>query len=122
MTNPEFERIVRQAVESIPAALRERLENVELTIAAWPTREDLRAAGVPPGMTLFGLYSGVPLTERTEAYNMVLPDRITIYRGPLLEAHDDVDSLRHEIRATVIHEFAHFFGLTDDDLVRLGAW
>ncbi len=121
MTEAEFERVVREAVASIPEALQARLENVDIVVAHWPSRAELEQAEVPAGYTLYGLYSGVPLTERTSGYNMVLPDRITIYRGPLAEAHTDVDELRAEIRETVIHEFAHFFGLSDEDLARMGA-
>ena len=115
-----FEEVVMEAVASIPEALRARLANVDVLIEQWPTAADLAAAEVPKGYTLFGLYTGVPLTERTSGYNMVLPDRITIYRGPLLAAFNDVAELKAEIRATVIHEFAHFFGLSDADLERLG--
>ena len=112
--------MVREAVESIPEPLRTRLENVEVVVADWPTQAELAGAGVPEGYTLFGLYTGVPLTERTSGYNMVLPDRITLYRGPLTEASRDVNELGDQIRGTVIHEFAHFFGLSEDDLARLG--
>ena len=115
-----FENVVMEAVASIPEALRAQLANVDVLIEEWPSDADLAAAEVPEGYTLFGLYTGVPLTERTSGYNMVLPDRITIYRGPLLAAFHDVTELKDEIRATVIHEFAHFFGLSDADLERLG--
>lgn len=120
LTPAAFEEVVLEAVASIPDALRARLANVDVVIEQWPSTADLQAADVPEGYTLFGLYTGVPLTERTSGYNMVLPDRITIYRGPLLAAFEDVAELKDEIRATVIHEFAHFFGLSDADLERLG--
>ncbi len=120
MTPAEFEATVREAIAGIPDGLRSRLENVEVVVADWPTEDELENAGVPPGYTLFGLYTGVPLTERTSGYHMVLPDRITIFQGPLEDACRDPDELREEIRSTVIHEFAHHFGLTDDDLHRLG--
>ena len=120
MTPAEFEATVREAIAGIPDGLRSRLENVEVVVADWPTEDELENAGVPPGYTLFGLYTGVPLTERTSGYHMVLPDRITIFQGPLEDACRDLDDLREEIRSTVIHEFAHHFGLTDDDLHRLG--
>ncbi len=120
MTEAEFEQVVREAVASIPEALQARLDNVDIVVAHWPSRAELERAAVPAGYTLYGLYTGVPLTERTSGYNMVLPDRITIYRGPLTEAHADLDELRAEIRETVIHEFAHFFGLSDEDLLRMG--
>ena len=120
LTPAGFEDVVMEAVASIPDALRAQLANVDVLVEEWPSAADLQAAEVPEGYTLFGLYSGVPLTERTSGYNMVLPDRITIYRGPLLAAFNDVEELKGEIRATVIHEFAHFFGLSDADLERLG--
>ncbi|MCY3913613.1 MAG: metallopeptidase family protein [Chloroflexi bacterium] len=120
MTPAEFEEHVREAIAGIPEGLRDHLENVEVLIADWPTEDELESAEVPPGYTLFGLYSGVPLTERTSGYHMVLPDRITIFQGPLEEAYRDPDALREEIRSTVIHEFAHHFGLSDDDLRRWG--
>ena len=120
LTPAGFEGVVTEAIASIPEALRAQLANVDVLIEQWPSTADLEAADVPEGYTLFGLYTGVPLTERTSGYNMVLPDRITIYRGPLLAAFDDVTELKAEIRATVIHEFAHFFGLSDADLERWG--
>ncbi len=121
MTTEKFENHVRAAIASIPDGLRSRLENVEVVVADWPTKEELESAGVPRGYTLFGLYTGVPLVDRTSGYHMVLPDRITIFQGPLEEAYQNPDELREEIRSTVIHEFAHHFGLSDDDLRRLGA-
>ena len=78
---------MREAIAGIPEGLRNHLENVEVLIADWPTEDELESAEVPPGYTLFGLYSGVPLTERTSGYHMVLPDRITIFQGPLEEAY-----------------------------------
>ena len=115
-----FEAVVNEAVASIPEMLRARLANVEVVVEVWPSDDDLRAAEVPKGSTLFGLYTGIPLTERTSDYNMVLPDRITIYQGPLQDAFGETEQLRAEIHNTVIHELAHFFGLSDADLVRLG--
>ena len=121
MATEGFEIHVREAIASIPDGLRRRLENVEVVVADWPSIEELESTGVPRGYTLYGLYSGVPLVDRTSGYHMVLPDRITIFQGPLEEAYQDPDELREEIRSTVIHEFAHHFGLSDDDLHRLGA-
>ena len=120
LTPAAFEAVVDEAFASIPASLRVRVENLDIVIEAWPSAVDVEAADVPDGHTLFGLYTGIPLTERTAGYNMVLPDRITIFRGPLLEAFDGVERLREEISRTVIHEIAHFFGLSDADLDRLG--
>ena len=81
----------------------------------------MRSVGLRPGQTLFGLYQGVPRTQRTTAYNLVLPDKITIFRGPLL-AHFGADAprLREEIRRVVLHEIAHHFGLGEERLRELG--
>ena len=120
MDRAKFEAVVHEAVASIPEVLRAQLVNVDVVVEAWPSGDDLRMADVQEGCTLFGLYTGVPLTERTSDYNMVLPDKITIYQGPLQDTFGESEQLRVEIRNTVIHEVAHFFGLSDADLVRLG--
>ena len=120
MDRATFEAVVHEAIASIPEALRAQLMNVDVVVEAWPSDDDLRMADVQEGYTLFGLYTGVPLTDRTSDYNMVLPDKITIYQGPLQDAFGETEQLRVEIRNTVIHEVAHFFGLSDADLVRLG--
>ena len=69
---------------------------------------------------LFGLYEGVPLTERTSDYGLVLPDKITIFQEPLEDAFSDDAELVAEVRTTVIHELAHHFGISDEELERLG--
>ncbi|MBI3976936.1 MAG: metallopeptidase family protein [Chloroflexi bacterium] len=111
-----FERIVARALRSLPEPFRSRLDNVAVTVEEEPTPEDLAWAGAEPDTTLFGLYVGVPLTQRTSGYGMVLPDRIVIYRGPLLDACQTEQELVREIRQTVAHEIAHHFGLSDADL------
>ena len=81
-----------------------------------PTAEQLAEAGLGPGDTLFGLYSGIPLTQRTGDYGMVLPDRITIFRQPLLEWCRSEEELVTEVRRTVLHEVGHYFGLSEEEL------
>jgi predicted Zn-dependent protease with MMP-like domain len=77
----------------------------------------------PPGQRLLGLYHGVPLTRRGTSYGAVLPDKITIYRGPLERLYGgDPARLRAMIRHVVLHEFAHHFGISDEQLVELGAY
>jgi len=120
MNRRAFEQLVVQAVASLPPFFQEKLENVEIVVADWPTEEQLETAGVPPGETLFGLYEGTPLTERTTHYGLVLPDKITIFQGPLEEWCQSPDEIRAEVRATVIHELAHFFGISDERLRELG--
>jgi predicted Zn-dependent protease with MMP-like domain len=105
-----FEEHVRSALDSLPAALREAMSNVEIVV------EDENAEDPD----IFGLYLGIPLTERHE-YTGVLPDKIAIYQVPLEdEFGDDPELLEEEIRVTVIHEVAHHFGIDEATLHRLG--
>ncbi|MGH3037423.1 MAG: metallopeptidase family protein [Gaiellaceae bacterium] len=106
-----FEDHVRAALDSLPPGLREAMSNVEIVV------ED-ENRGDPD---LFGLYLGIPLTERGEGYAGVLPDKIAIYRLPLEEEFgDDPAVLEDEIRITVVHEIAHHFGIDEDRLAELG--
>ena len=105
-----FEDHVRAALDSLPPNLREAMSNVEIVVEE-ENRED---------PDLFGLYLGIPLTER-ESYAGVLPDKIAIYRLPLEEEFgDDPAVLEDEIRITVVHEIAHHFGIDEDRLAELG--
>ena len=106
----DFEQIVQEALDSLPAELRDRMSNVELVVEDEP----------PPGQRLLGLYQGVPLTRRGINYSGALPDKITIYRGPLerLYGHDP-ELLRGQIRHVVLHEVAHHFGISDERLIEL---
>ena len=117
-----FEELVAEAVDGLPSAFAKRLQNVEVTIERWPSRRQLRAVDTPHGHTLLGLYEGVPLTERTSGYGMVLPDKITIFQGPIEEMCITDDDIRSQVRHTVVHEIAHFFGISDDQLRKMGAY
>lgn len=119
MTSREFEALVEQGIAMIPAELRSLISNVDLAIEDEPSGELLDELGIPEDETIFGLYSGTPLTERTTEY-AALPDRITIFRRPLLDEFDDPGELRREVARTVIHEIAHHFGIGEDRLVELG--
>jgi predicted Zn-dependent protease with MMP-like domain len=115
----EFERLVAESLEMIPDELRGHISNVEIMIEDEPSDKLLDELGVPPDDTLFGLYEGTPLTERSTEYSG-LPDRIIIFRQPLLEEFDDPLDLRREIARTVIHEVAHHFGIDEERLAELG--
>jgi predicted Zn-dependent protease with MMP-like domain len=105
-----FELYVEEALDSLPADLRSRMSNVEIVVDDEP----------PPGQLLLGLYQGVPLTRRGSRYGGVLPDKITIYRGPLVRHYGyDSETLRHEVRRVVLHEIAHHFGISDARLVEI---
>ena len=118
MDQREFERIVDDALAGLPPAFAARLDNVAVVVRDEPTDEDLREAELPPDSELFGLYVGVPLTDRAD-YHMVLPDRILIFQGAH-ERHFDDDELLEQIQKTVVHEVAHYFGIDDDRLHELG--
>jgi predicted Zn-dependent protease with MMP-like domain len=107
MDDVEFEQCVQEAVDSLPAELRGYMSNVAIVVEDEP----------PGGQPLLGLYQGVPMTRRGSWYGAVLPDKISIYRGPL-ERHygADRDRLRQEIRRVVLHEVAHHFGISDERL------
>ncbi len=120
MPRSEFEELVARALESLPPAIQERLENVEVLVRMWPTREQLRDNGASTRYGLLGLYEGVPLTERGAHYGMVLPDRITIFQGAVEAAFASEDDLVDEVRRTVVHEVAHHFGIGDDELEAMG--
>jgi predicted Zn-dependent protease with MMP-like domain len=111
---------VREAVASLPPELLRRVENVEIVVERRPTARDRRDSRIRPGDTLFGLYHGIPLTQRGQDYNLVLPDRISIYREPIESVCRDDDDVRAEVRKTVLHELGHYFGMSDGRLDELG--
>lgn len=107
-----FEELAAEALEGLPAWVKDRLDNVEVLIEDDPPREYGH---------LLGLYEGIPLTSRGLDYAGVLPDRITLFRHAIeAEAGNDDQELRRVIQETVIHEVAHFFGISDDRLHELG--
>ncbi|MEJ2750781.1 MAG: metallopeptidase family protein [Anaerolineae bacterium] len=119
----QFEALVDEALASLPTFFQEKMDNVAVFVRTWPTQDDLRRAGVPPGHTLLGLYSGIPLTRRTSAYNLVAPDNITLFQGPIeAVSRGELSRIREQVRHTVIHELAHYFGISDDRLRELGAY
>ncbi len=107
---PDFQDVIAHALDSLPAELREQISNLEIVVEEEP----------PPGQNLLGLYQGVPLTRRGINYSAALPDKISIYRGPLerLYGHD-VALLVEQIKHVVLHEVAHHFGISDERLVEL---
>ena len=105
-----FEDVVRAALDSLPPELARALENVAVVV------EDEN----PEDPDVFGLYHGIPLPERGSSYAGALPDKISIYRLPLEDEFDDPAELEEEIRITVLHELAHYFGIDEDRLAELG--
>ena len=111
--------MVADALDEIPDALANELENVAVMVEDWPSPAQL--ARLPRGSTLLGLYEGVPLTKRGPlSYNGVSPDRITIFQGPLSRRAADLDALAAQVRVTVLHEVGHYFGMDEVRLRELG--
>jgi predicted Zn-dependent protease with MMP-like domain len=105
-----FAEFARDALDSLPPDLRAEMSNVEIVVEAEP----------PPGQPLLGLYQGIPLTRRGSYYAGALPDKITIYRGPLERLYGyDPETLRRQVRRVVLHEIAHHFGISDERLIEI---
>jgi len=116
----ELEALVAEALDGIPAEFARHLENVSVVIEDEPAPALLRDMGLhPDDDTLYGLYQGVPLSERPHDF-AGLPDRIVIYAGPLQRDFPGRSALRRQIRVTIVHEIAHFFGLDERRVRRLG--
>jgi predicted Zn-dependent protease with MMP-like domain len=120
MDTTAFERLVAETLDSLPDDLRRLLDNVEVTVTLWPSAAVLKAAGLGPGQTLFGLYQGVPQTRRGSHYGMVPPDKITIFQGPIERVYRTPAAIRAQVRKTVLHELAHHFGISEERLREIG--
>jgi len=120
MDRRRFTRLVTEVLNDLPEEFSTRLTNVEVVVEDEPTKAQLRGVGLDPRHdTLFGLYEGVPLEER-EAGGPLLPDKISLFYRPIVEACGSEAEIRAEIRTTILHEVAHFFGIDDEDLERWG--
>lgn len=120
MNDEEFSALVTEALAELPAEIQAHLSNVVVTTAVWPSAEEMQLAGVDEPWQLFGLYEGVPLPRRGTHYNLVTPDHIVIYQGPLQRAFARPVDIRRQIRRTVVHEVAHHFGLSERRIRELG--
>jgi predicted Zn-dependent protease with MMP-like domain len=117
----EFERLVADALASIPRRFRDAMANLAIVVEDEPSRElleEMEPEGLEndPSATLLGLYQGTPLTERTWDYGNTLPDRILLFQGPLERDSDDEDDLVVAIGETLIHEIGHYFGLSEEQI------
>ncbi len=115
MDEEKFRQLVGEAVDSLPQVYAEKLNNVAVVVEDLPTPEQRAKLRLPPWALLFGLYEGVPQTKRGN-YAMVLPDKITIFKNSILAVSRSEEEIKAQVRATVIHEIGHHFGLSDKDL------
>jgi predicted Zn-dependent protease with MMP-like domain len=117
-----FEALVAEALDELPPYVQERLENVAVLVEEWPRPERVAQLGYDEGTELLGLYEGINRVDRSSGYHLATPDRITLFWRPILDEVGDGGraALKREVRATVIHEVAHHFGIDDAELERLG--
>ena len=116
MQRNAFERLVADALATLPRRFRDAMQNLVIVVEDEPAAELLREMEIEPPDTLLGLYQGTPLTERSWDYGNALPDRILIFQGPHEREAGDEDELIVAIGETLIHEIGHYFGLSEDEI------
>lgn len=117
-----FEDLVAEAVDELPEPFAEALENVAIVVEEWPDRQTMHMMGVSHRSQLLGLYHGIPHTARSRGYSLVMPDKISIYRQPILLRCRNDEDVRALVKRVVRHEIAHHFGIDDDRLHEIGAY
>jgi len=121
MNRREIRKAAVRVLEGLPEEFRSRLENIEIVIEKRPKKSQLIAMGLDPEQdVLYGLYEGTPLTERSAFDPPLLPDRIVIFSEPLRRDFPDPGELRNQIRLTLLHEIAHYFGMDEEEIEDLG--
>lgn len=111
-----------KALNDLPEAFQEKLDNVQVIVEDWPDRGTMRLAGVRHPAALLGFYHGVPQTKRDHNYGLVLPDKISIYQGPIELQCRTAEQVRTMIHRVLRHEIAHHFGINDERLREIGAY
>ncbi|HLC87468.1 MAG TPA: metallopeptidase family protein [Patescibacteria group bacterium] len=120
MTLEEVEDIVDEAIKDLPEEFSSKLDNVGFVVDAWPNDFEMESIKAHPSNTLlFGLYRGIPKTKRLSSYS-ALPDKITIFAGPILMISKDLEDAKGRIKKTVMHEIGHHFGMSDTELRKRG--
>ena len=118
ISREQFERLVHKALSNIPPDIRLSIQNVDIVVDNVASMNQIAGTGIENEMELLGLYEGIPLTERY-GYDMVLPDKITLFQKPIESICDNQEQITEEISKTLIHEIAHHFGLDDNHLDQL---
>ncbi|MBI2848049.1 MAG: metallopeptidase family protein [Chloroflexi bacterium] len=116
MDRKAFESLVAQAVDDLPQEFQDNLENVNIVVQDWPTRRQLAGQRSRGRLGLLGLYEGVPQTARGQSYNLVLPDRITLFRKPIEATCRNREEVRQLVQDVLRHEIAHHFGTGEERL------
>ncbi len=116
ISDEQFASMIARAMDEMPRRYMEHLDNVVVTYADAPTPEQVRKLKLRGDQLLLGLYEGIPLTSRGAGYNLVLPDKITLFKHPIIAATQDDDSCYRQVKHTLWHEIAHFYGLDHDQI------
>lgn len=114
LSDDEFDRLISKAMDELPQEYIRGLQNVAIVYADWPDEHQQKKAHLEPGNLLLGLYEGIPLTQRGANYNLVLPDKITLFKQSILRIVRDEHELFEQIKRTLWHEIAHYYGLGHD--------
>ena len=120
LSKKEFDKVVKRVISRIPEELRQHLENILISVQKRPTPEMMEEVGQAPDEPLLGLFQGLPLSERSPTSPPLFPDTILLFQGPLEETCETLEELEEQIEVTVVHEIAHFFGITEERLADLG--
>ena len=119
MTRQQFEQLVEEALHDVPRRFRNEMKNIAIVVEDEPSVETLEELEIEPPDSLFGLYQGTPLTERSWTHGNALPDRISLYRKPIEEASEDHEDVIVCIAETLIHEIGHYFGLSEEEIEQI---
>jgi predicted Zn-dependent protease with MMP-like domain len=120
LSKTEFDRIVTRAIQRIPVEIRQHLDNILISVQRRPSKDLLAEMGMPPDELLLGIFEGTALPERSITEPPLYPDTIFLFQGPLEEICGTVSELEEQIEITVAHEIAHYLGLSDEELAKLG--
>jgi predicted Zn-dependent protease with MMP-like domain len=119
MTDSEFDELITRAMNELPQKYIKGLQNVAIVMADEPTPEQIRKMKIGDYQILLGLYEGIPLTQRGNNYNLVLPDKITLFKNSILAVTHDENQLFEQIKRTLWHEIAHYYGLNHDRIDKI---
>jgi predicted Zn-dependent protease with MMP-like domain len=119
MNSPDFQNLVRQALLCVPDDIKSNLDNVDILIEDWPSKQQLFGSAIEDDQYLLGLYEGIPRTERF-GYDMVLPDKITLFKKSIEAISSNESEIIENVKTTILHELAHHFGIDDPTLEKMG--
>jgi predicted Zn-dependent protease with MMP-like domain len=120
LSEEEFDKIVKRAIRRVPVEIGQHLDNIIISVRKRPSKKMLREMGVPEDEDLFGVFEGTPLIERSVTSPPLFPDSILLFQEPLEAACETMEQLEEEIEVTVVHEIAHFVGMSEERLTELG--